>query len=74
MIIERPMSTAQVANAIGVSRATILTMARRDANPLPSIKVGAHYRFFWTDVVKFFAIPADKVVDSNPQLDSVKEI
>jgi excisionase family DNA binding protein len=73
MIIERPMSTAQVAKTIGVSRATILTMARREVDPLPSMKVGAHYRFFWSDVVKFFAIPADKVVDSNPPLDNVKE-
>jgi excisionase family DNA binding protein len=73
MIIERPMSTAQVAKTIGVSRATILTMARRAVDPLPSMKVGAHYRFFWSDVVKFFAIPADKVVDSNPPLDNVKE-
>ena len=73
MIIERPMSTAQVAKTIGVSRATILTMARRGVDPLASLKVGAHYRFFWSDVVKFFAIPADKVVDSNPPLDNVKE-
>lgn len=63
MITERPMSTAQVAKALGVSRATILGMARKEVDPLPSIKVGAHYRFFWSDVVKFFAIPADKLVN-----------
>ena len=61
MITERPMSTAQVAEALGVSRATILGMAQKEVNPLPSIKVGAHYRFFWSDVVKHFGIPADKL-------------
>ena len=73
MMLERPMSTAQVAKTLGVSRATILNLARKEEDPLPSMKVGTHYRFFWSDVVKFFAIPADKVVDSNPQLDNVKE-
>lgn len=67
MITERPMSTAAVAQALGISRATILGLARRAENPLPSIKVGAHYRFFMSDVVKFFNIPADKLVDSKPK-------
>ena len=62
MITERPMTTAQVAKALGVSRATILGAARREVDPLPSIKIGAHYRFFWSDVAKYFGIPADKQV------------
>lgn len=60
MITERPISTAQVAQILGVSRSTILGLARQKDNPLPSIKIGAHYRFFWSDVAKFFNIPADK--------------
>ena len=60
MITERPISTAQVATILGVSRSTILGLARRDESPLPSIKIGAHYRFFWSDVAKFFNIPEDK--------------
>lgn len=60
MITERPMSTAQVAETLGISRSTILGLARREENPLPSIKVGAHYRFFWSDVAEFFNIPANK--------------
>lgn len=60
MITERPMSTARVAEVLGVSRSTILGLARREDNPLPSIKIGAHYRFFWSDVATFFNIPADK--------------
>lgn len=66
MITERPMTTAQVAKALGVSRATILGMARKEVDPLPSIKIGTHYRFFWSDVTKFFGIPADKLVQSTP--------
>jgi len=68
MITERPMTTAQVAKALGVSRATILSVARREVEPLPSIKIGTHYRFFWSDVTKFFGIPADKYqqVVQNP--------
>lgn len=73
MMNERPMSTAQVASALGVSRATILNMVRKEAHPLPSIRIGSHYRFFWSDVTKYFGIPADKLVDSNPQPNSVKE-
>lgn len=60
MITERPISTAQVAQILGVSRSTILGLARQKENALPSIKIGAHYRFFWSDVAKFFNIPADK--------------
>lgn len=60
MITERPISTARVAEILGVSRSTILGLARRDESPLPSIKIGAHYRFFWSDVAKFFNIPEDK--------------
>lgn len=62
MITERPMTTAQVAKALGVSRATILAMAHKEVEPLPFIKVGTHYRFFWSDVAKYFNIPADKQV------------
>jgi excisionase family DNA binding protein len=67
MIMERPMTTAQVASALGVSRATILKVATQDVDPLPSIKIGAHYRFFWSDVIKFYNLPADKLVASTPQ-------
>jgi excisionase family DNA binding protein len=66
MITERPMTTAQVARALGVSRATILGVARREVDPLPSIKIGTHYRFFCSDVVRFFSIPADKLVSNTP--------
>lgn len=66
MITERPMTTAQVAKVLGVSRATILGVARREVDPLPSIKIGTHYRFFWSDVVRFFNIPADKLVSTTP--------
>jgi len=66
MITERPMSTAAVANALGISRSTILNLARQEENPLPSIKIGAHYRFFMSDVLKYFNIPADKLT-SNTQ-------
>jgi excisionase family DNA binding protein len=60
------MTTAQVAKVLGVSRATILGVARREVDPLPSIKIGTHYRFFWSDVVRFFNIPADKLVSNTP--------
>lgn len=64
MLIERPMTTTQVAQSLSISRAAILGYAAREVDPLPSIKIGAHYRFFWSDVVKFFNIPEDKL--SNP--------
>lgn len=66
MKMERPMTTAQVATALGVSRGTILKVAALDENPLPSIKIGKHYRFFWSDVVNYFKLPADKLVESQP--------
>jgi excisionase family DNA binding protein len=73
MKMERPMTTAQVASALGVSRATILKVATRDADPLPSIKIGKHYRFFWSDVVKFYNLPADKLVESQTQTTQTQE-
>jgi excisionase family DNA binding protein len=72
MITERPISTAQVAQILGVSRSTILGLARQQENPLPSIKIGAHYRFFWSDVAKFFNIPADKQGNAEPK--AVQEV
>lgn len=73
MITERPMSTAQVAKVLGVSRSTILGLARREVSPLPSIKIGAHYRFFWSDVARFFEIPADKLSGNQPQVTATQE-
>jgi excisionase family DNA binding protein len=73
MITERPISTAQVAKILGVSRSTILGLARRQDNPLPSIKIGAHYRFFWSDVAEFFNIPATKQTEAAPTSNLVTE-
>lgn len=73
MITERPMSTAQVAKTLGVSRSTILGLARNTDNPLPSIKIGAHYRFFWSDVAEYFKIPANKLTDATPEVTENQE-
>jgi len=67
--LERPMTTTQVTDALNISRSTLLNLATREENPLPSIKIGAHYRFFWSDIVIFFNIPERKVVPSKPVSD-----
>ena len=66
MKLERTMTTSQVADALGISRAAILVHANKTENPLPSIKVGAHYRFFPSDIIKYFKIPKDKLITSPP--------
>jgi excisionase family DNA binding protein len=66
-MLERPMTTTQVARVMNISKTTIVNLAKREDNPLPSIRVGKHYRFFLSDIRKYFGIPADKLVESNPQ-------
>jgi len=62
MKLERTMTTAQVADLLGISRAAILTYASKEQEPLPSIKVGTHYRFFPSDIIRYFKIPSDKLI------------
>lgn len=69
MLVETPLSTAKAAEMLGVSRSTLLGLARDADNPLPSIKIGTHYRFFWSDIVKYFKIPEDKTSFTNVRQD-----
>ena len=66
-MLERPMTTAQVAHVMNISKTTVVNLAKKASNPLPSIRIGKHYRFFLSDVKKYFSVPADKLVESNPQ-------
>lgn len=66
-MLERPLTTAQAAQIMNVSKTTIVNLARKEGNPLPSIRIGKHYRFFLSDIKKYFGISADKLVESNPQ-------
>lgn len=66
-MLERPMTTTQVAHAMNISKTTVANLAKKAENPLPSIRIGKHYRFFLSDVRKYFGIPADKLVESTPQ-------
>lgn len=66
-MLERPMTTTQVAQAMNISKTTIVSLAKKPDNPLPSIRIGKHYRFFLSDVRKYFGISADKLVESIPQ-------
>lgn len=77
MKLERPMTTTQVAELLGISRAAVILYAGRVENPLPSIRVGKHYRFFPSDVIEFFKIPKDKLLLSTPAVsttDATQEI
>lgn len=67
MILERPMTAKAVSMTLNISQATLLKLAKREENPLPCIRIGSHYRFFWSDIVKFFNITPDKIVHSTPQ-------
>jgi len=67
MMLERPMTTAQVAQVMNISKATVVNLAKKESNPLPSIRIGTHYRFFLSDVKTYFGISDDKLVESNPQ-------
>ena len=67
MILERPMTAKGVADALGISKATVLNCAHSKTKPLAHIRIGNRYRFFWSDIVKYFDIPADKVVSSATQ-------
>lgn len=65
-ILERPVTASIVANMLGVSTTTVLNMANRAVNPIPHIKIGTRYRFYVSDIAKFFNLPADKVAAQIP--------
>lgn len=65
-ILERPVTANTVANMLGVSTTTVLNMANRAVNPIPHIKIGTRYRFYVSDIAKFFNLPADKVAAQIP--------
>lgn len=66
-MLERPITTAQVANMMNISKTTVVNLASKKENPLPSIRVGKHYRFFLSDIKRYFNISDDKLVESKPQ-------
>jgi len=66
-MLERPMTTTQVARTLNISKTTVVNLAKRADNPLPSMRVGKHYRFFLSDIRKYFGISEDKLVEPNPQ-------
>jgi excisionase family DNA binding protein len=46
LTLAEPLLTAdQVAALLGVPRTSVYEYARRDANPLPAVRVGRHVRF-----------------------------
>lgn len=64
--LERPVTAKTVANMLGVSTTTVLNMANRANDPIPHIKIGTRYRFYVSDIAKFFNLPADKVAAQIP--------
>lgn len=64
--LERPVTAKTVAELLGVSTTTILNMANRAVDPIPHIKIGTRYRFYMTDIAKFFNLPADKIAAQMP--------
>lgn len=66
-MLERPLTTTQVSRIMNISKTTVVNLAKKETNPLPSIRVGKHYRFFLSDIKKYFGISDDKLVESKPQ-------
>lgn len=64
--LERPVTARTVADLLGVSTTTVLNLANRAENPLPHIKIGTRYRFYMSDVAKYFNLPADKIATYLP--------
>lgn len=67
MNLERPVTAKYIADLLGVTTPTVLSLAVKIDNPLPHIKIGTRYRFFMSDVVKYFNLPADKFADTKPE-------
>jgi excisionase family DNA binding protein len=66
-MLERPLTTTQVSRIMNISKTTVVNLAKKETNPLPSIRVGKHYRFFLSDIKKYFGISDDKLVESKTQ-------
>jgi len=61
--LKEPLYSAdEVAHMLGVSRQTILRQAKSKKSPIPCIVVGNNYRFFMSDILKYFSIDPSKVV------------
>jgi excisionase family DNA binding protein len=51
IVLDEPLLTAaQVAGLLAVPRSSVYEYARRSSDPLPSIGVGRHRRFYRSDV------------------------
>ena len=61
MQIEQPVTANYVASLLGLSPKTVIGMTKKADNPLPCMRVGTQYRFFLSDIVTYFNLPADKV-------------
>jgi excisionase family DNA binding protein len=54
--LAEPLPTAdQVAGLLGVPRSSIYEYARRRRDPLPSIEIGRHRRFYRADLERWLA-------------------
>jgi len=54
--LNEPLLTAdQVATLLGVPRSSVYEYARRRRDPLPSIEVGRHRRFFRGDLERWLS-------------------
>jgi excisionase family DNA binding protein len=49
------MTAAQVSQLLAVPRSSVYEYARRSIDPLPSIEVGRHRRFYRSDVEAWLA-------------------
>jgi len=58
---ERPVDTKFVADLLGVTQQQVRNLANDLKRPLPHIRIGRTFRFFLSDVQKYFNIPADKM-------------
>jgi excisionase family DNA binding protein len=54
-LAEPLLTAAQVAELLAVPRSSVYEYARRQTNPLPSIGVGRHRRFYRSDVAAWLA-------------------
>jgi excisionase family DNA binding protein len=52
--LDEPLMTAeQVADLLAIPRSSVYEYARRPNEPLPSIRVGRHRRFYRTDIERW---------------------
>jgi excisionase family DNA binding protein len=59
--LDEPLLTAeQVADLLAIPRSSVYEYARRHNEPLPSIRVGRHRRFYRAEIERWLALCASR--------------